>query len=86
MVVEVEAFPINPADLLTLTGGYAVRPKLPATLGAEAVGRIRALGDGVGGLAVGDRVILLADGQVAGEILDPGVDAVLAAVRDLGRV
>ena len=36
--------------------------------------------------AVADRVILLADGQVAGEILDPGVDAVLAAVRDLGRV
>jgi putative ABC transport system ATP-binding protein len=30
-------------------------------------------------------VILLADGQVAGEILDPEVDAVLAAVRDLGR-
>ncbi|WP_134774438.1 ABC transporter ATP-binding protein [Ornithinimicrobium flavum] len=35
--------------------------------------------------AIADRVILLADGQVAGEILDPEVDAVLAAVRDLGR-
>ena len=26
VVIEVEAFPINPADLLTITGGYAVRP------------------------------------------------------------
>jgi mitochondrial enoyl-[acyl-carrier protein] reductase / trans-2-enoyl-CoA reductase len=60
VVVDIEAFPINPADLLTITGSYPVRPKLPATLGAEAVGRIRALGAGVGDLAVGDRVILLA--------------------------
>jgi NADPH:quinone reductase-like Zn-dependent oxidoreductase len=60
VVVDIEAFPINPADLLILTGGYAVRPSLPATLGAEGVGTIRATGAGVGGLAVGDRVIMLA--------------------------
>ncbi|MDO5630061.1 MAG: ABC transporter ATP-binding protein [Mobilicoccus sp.] len=35
--------------------------------------------------AVADRVLLLADGQLAGEILDPSADSVLAAVRDLGR-
>ena len=29
VVIEVEAFPINPADLLTITGGYAVRPGCP---------------------------------------------------------
>ena len=28
VVIEIQAFPINPADLLTITGGYAVRPKL----------------------------------------------------------
>jgi mitochondrial enoyl-[acyl-carrier protein] reductase / trans-2-enoyl-CoA reductase len=60
VVVDVEAFPINPADLLTITGNYAIRPPLPATLGAEAVGRVSALGAGVSGLAVGDRVIMLA--------------------------
>ncbi|MGH6920970.1 MAG: zinc-dependent alcohol dehydrogenase family protein [Geminicoccaceae bacterium] len=60
VVVDVEAFPINPADLLTITGSYAVRPKLPATLGAEAAGRISARGAGVEDLAVGDRVIVLA--------------------------
>ena len=27
VVIEVLAFPINPADLLTITGGYAVRPQ-----------------------------------------------------------
>jgi putative ABC transport system ATP-binding protein len=35
--------------------------------------------------AVADRVVLLADGRVAGEIVDPAVDTVLGAVRDLGR-
>jgi trans-2-enoyl-CoA reductase len=59
VVIEVEAFPINPADLLTITGGYAVRPKLPATLGAECVGRIAAVGSAVRHLAPGDRVINL---------------------------
>ncbi|MGI9498922.1 MAG: zinc-dependent alcohol dehydrogenase family protein, partial [Geminicoccaceae bacterium] len=33
VVVTIDAFPINPADLLTMTGGYAVKPELPATLG-----------------------------------------------------
>jgi mitochondrial enoyl-[acyl-carrier protein] reductase / trans-2-enoyl-CoA reductase len=59
VVIEVLAFPINPADLLTITGGYAVRPELPATLGAECVGRIAAVGSNVRQLAVGDRVINL---------------------------
>ncbi|WP_131106081.1 ABC transporter ATP-binding protein [Ornithinimicrobium sufpigmenti] len=35
--------------------------------------------------AVADRVLLLADGQIAGELLDPDVDAVIEAVRGLGR-
>ncbi|MDO5502965.1 MAG: ABC transporter ATP-binding protein [Actinomycetia bacterium] len=39
-----------------------------------------------GAASYGDRVILLADGQVAGEILEPDTDTVLAAVRDLGRL
>jgi NADPH:quinone reductase-like Zn-dependent oxidoreductase len=59
VVIEIEAFPINPADLLTITGGYAVRPKLPATLGAEGVGRISAVGSEVERVAAGDRVINL---------------------------
>lgn len=60
VVVEVQAFPINPADLLTISGAYATRPPLPATLGAEGVGRVEAVGTSVTGLQVGDRVVLLA--------------------------
>jgi mitochondrial enoyl-[acyl-carrier protein] reductase / trans-2-enoyl-CoA reductase len=60
VVVEILAFPINPADLLTIKGQYAIRPSLPATLGAEAAGRIAEVGSGVQGLAPGDRVIVLA--------------------------
>ncbi len=60
VLVTVDAFPINPADLLTITGGYASKPDLPATLGAEGTGRIAALGGGGADLRIGDRVILLA--------------------------
>jgi trans-2-enoyl-CoA reductase len=59
-VLEILAFPINPADLLTITGGYAIRPPLPATLGAEGVGRVIAVGAEVDEIAVGDLVISLA--------------------------
>jgi mitochondrial enoyl-[acyl-carrier protein] reductase / trans-2-enoyl-CoA reductase len=59
VVIEVLAFPINPADLLTMTGGYAVRPQLPVTLGAECVGHIAAVGSDVRHLALRDRVINL---------------------------
>ena len=60
VVLDVLAFPINPADLLTMTGAYAVRPELPATLGAEGVGRITAVGSAVPGLAPGDLVMIVA--------------------------
>lgn len=57
VIIEIEAFPINPADLLQIEGRYAVKPPLPATLGAESVGRLIAVGSDVDGLQVGDRVI-----------------------------
>ncbi len=59
VVVEVEAFPINPVDLLTMEGRYAVRPQLPSTPGSESVGRIVAAGAQVRDVAPGDRVINL---------------------------
>ncbi|HSR73171.1 MAG TPA: zinc-dependent alcohol dehydrogenase family protein [Kiloniellales bacterium] len=59
VLVEIEAFPLNPADLLTLEGRYALRPALPATLGAEGLGRVVACGSAVRGLAPGDRVLHL---------------------------
>ena len=58
VLVEVLAAPINPSDLLTLTGDYGVLPELPAVGGNEGVGRVSALGDGVDKLAVGQVVLL----------------------------
>jgi NADPH:quinone reductase-like Zn-dependent oxidoreductase len=57
-LVAMLAAPINPANLLTLTGEYAVLPPLPAVGGSEGVGRVVALGEGVNGLSVGQLVLL----------------------------
>ncbi len=50
--------PINPADLLLLSGNYGVRPPLPAIGGLEGVARVTAIGSGVSHLKVGDRVLV----------------------------
>lgn len=59
VALDVLAFPINPADLLTIEGKYAVRPPLPARVGAECVARVSAVGAAVGDLRKGDLVIPL---------------------------
>ena len=56
-VFDVLAFPINPADISFCRGSYRLRPALPATPGAEGVGRITAVGSGVAHLRPGDLVI-----------------------------
>ncbi|MEJ2376036.1 MAG: zinc-dependent alcohol dehydrogenase family protein [Pseudolabrys sp.] len=59
VTLEVIAFPINPVDTLMIEGRYAVRPPLPARVGAECLARVRALGQGVADLEPGDLVIPL---------------------------
>jgi trans-2-enoyl-CoA reductase len=56
--IKVLAAPINPSDVLTLTGQYGMLPPLPAIGGNEGVGDIDALGPDVTGLTVGQRVLL----------------------------
>ncbi len=56
--VAVLAAPINPSDVLTLTGEYGLLPPLPAVGGNEGVGRVLEVGDGVAGLADGTLVLL----------------------------
>ncbi|MGJ9425726.1 zinc-binding dehydrogenase [Nesterenkonia halotolerans] len=48
--------PIHNHDLWTIRGSYGFKPELPARAGTEAVGVIDALGEGVEGLSVGQRV------------------------------
>ena len=57
VVVDVRAAGVNFPDVLTVQGKYQVRPPLPFTPGNEFAGTVRALGEGVRGFAVGDRVI-----------------------------
>jgi NADPH2:quinone reductase len=52
--------PINPSDLVTITGLYPIRPTLPGTPGLEGLGRIDALGPSVSGVALGERAVTLA--------------------------
>ena len=56
--VKVLAAPINPSDVLTLTGEYGMLPPLPAIGGNEGVGRVEELGAAVGNLEVGQLVLL----------------------------
>lgn len=58
ITVRLAASPINPADVLNITGQYGKRAVLPAIPGAEGIGTISACGADVGELAVGDRVML----------------------------
>ena len=59
VVFDVLAFPINPADVSFCKGSYRLRPPLPATPGAECIGRVTGVGAGVAHVKVGDLVINL---------------------------
>ncbi len=56
VVIRVEAAGVNFPDGLLVQGLYQMRPDAPFVPGMEAVGVVTALGEGVTGVAVGDRV------------------------------
>ncbi|MEM6582459.1 MAG: zinc-dependent alcohol dehydrogenase family protein [Pseudomonadota bacterium] len=58
VLIELLAAPINPSDVLTLTGQYGILPPLPAIGGGEGVGKIVELGPGVDTPAIGQTVLL----------------------------
>lgn len=58
VLVEVEAAPIHPIDLLMIRGRYGRLPELPAVPGIEGVGRVAELGEGVDQVKTGDLVLL----------------------------
>jgi len=57
VLVQFKASPINPADINTIQGVYAVKPKLPAIPGNEGCADVLKVGSSVRDLQVGDRVI-----------------------------
>src|SRR5262249_34066901 len=58
VVIALEASPINQYDLLMIAGGYGYRPRLPAIMGTEGVGRVVAVGADVKHLKEGDRTLV----------------------------
>ncbi|WP_019584881.1 NADPH:quinone oxidoreductase family protein [Deinococcus apachensis] len=57
--LRVEAVGINFADVLTVAGEYLTRTRFPYTPGMEFAGTVDALGEGVTGVQVGQRVASL---------------------------
>lgn len=56
VLVGIAAAGINPVDVYMLSGTYAHKPALPYTPGADGAGVVNAIGAGVTGVAVGERV------------------------------
>ena len=85
VLVRVRAAAANFPDVLMCRGLYQVRPELPFTPGIELCGEIVAVGAGVTGFGVGDRVI---GGPVSptggfGELAVMRADAILPAPAGL---
>lgn len=60
VVVGLHAAGVNPVEAYIRSGQYARLPELPYTPGGDGAGVVEALGDGVTGVAVGDRVYVAA--------------------------
>ncbi|MBT8141277.1 MAG: alcohol dehydrogenase catalytic domain-containing protein, partial [Gammaproteobacteria bacterium] len=58
VLLEMLAAPINPSDVLTLTGEYGILPPLPAIGGNEGVAKVVEHGPGVESPAIGQTVLL----------------------------
>ncbi len=65
VLVRVGACGVGYVDALVSLGRYQVKPPLPHVPGQEVGGRVEALGAGVEGLAVGDRVMAQVRGGFA---------------------
>lgn len=57
VLVEVHAAGVNFPDTLIIQRKYQVQPELPFSPGGEVAGRVKAVGPGVSGWNVGDRVV-----------------------------
>jgi NADPH2:quinone reductase len=70
--VRIRACGVNFADTLIIQGLYQVKPPLPFIPGMEIAGEVVELGEGVGHLQVGDRVMALPSiGGFAEEVVIP---------------
>ncbi|TKC87303.1 NADPH:quinone oxidoreductase family protein [Trinickia terrae] len=59
LLIDVMAASINFPDVLMVQGLYQVKPPLPFVPGAELAGTVSAIGEGVEGFRIGERVVAL---------------------------
>ncbi|GAC1429704.1 MAG: NADPH:quinone oxidoreductase family protein [Burkholderiaceae bacterium] len=72
VAINVQAAGVNFPDVLIIQNKYQTKPTLPFTPGGELAGTISAIGQGVDGLALGDRVIaFVGQGAFAQQITVP---------------
>ena len=57
VLVDIKAAGVNYVDALFIQGRYQIKPPTPFVPGSDIAGVVSAIGDGVEGVAVGDRVI-----------------------------
>jgi NADPH:quinone reductase-like Zn-dependent oxidoreductase len=57
--LRMEAIGLNRSEAMYRRGGYGPKPNFPTLIGYEGVGVLEALGPGVSGFAVGDRVCVM---------------------------
>ncbi|HEY0753347.1 MAG TPA: NADPH:quinone oxidoreductase family protein [Ktedonobacteraceae bacterium] len=70
VVVAVKACGVNFPDTLIIEGKYQFKPAPPFSPGGEVAGTVKAIGEGVKGVSVGDRVIAFTGwGGFAEEVL-----------------
>jgi NADPH:quinone reductase len=70
--IEVQAAGVNFPDVLIIQNKYQFKPELPFTPGSELAGVVRAVGEGVSHLHVGDRVIaFIGNGAFAQQVVAP---------------
>ncbi|HEX4515081.1 MAG TPA: alcohol dehydrogenase catalytic domain-containing protein, partial [Polyangiaceae bacterium] len=73
--IAVKAAGVNYADVHFRRGDYFVKPQFPDTPGLEVAGTIDALGDGVTGFSIGDRVMATGARAYAEKMIAPEVNA-----------
>jgi len=72
VTVRVRAAGVNFADIVMVRGQYQEKPTLPFSPGLEAAGEVLTVGEGVTGIAPGDRVIAVPGlGAFAEEVVAP---------------
>lgn len=86
--IEVKALGINRAEVMYRSGQYTFAPTFPAILGYEAAGVVRALGEGVSNLQVGDAVSVIPafsfkDYGMYGEVVNAPAHAVVKHPENL---